>query len=119
MIGKECALLLCGGDKRKQAADIERAAEYLKDYKDKDRNLMKRKASTSHDEAIVRRLRKHPDFAAEYLKASLEDGDGPRLKTTPKLLELPASSARVFTGPCRYVATHGFPRWSPSLKQSD
>jgi len=34
---------------------------------------MKRKASVSHDEAIIRRLRKHPDFAAEYLKAALED----------------------------------------------
>jgi hypothetical protein len=34
---------------------------------------MKRKASVSHEEAIVRRLRKHPDFAAEYLKAALED----------------------------------------------
>jgi putative component of toxin-antitoxin plasmid stabilization module len=25
----------CGGDKRKQAADVERALEYLKDYKDR------------------------------------------------------------------------------------
>jgi probable addiction module antidote protein len=40
---------------------------------------MKRKASTSHDEAIVRRLRKDPKFAAEYLKASLEEGDEPRV----------------------------------------
>lgn len=39
---------------------------------------MKRKASTSHDDALVRRLRKDPDFAAEYLKAALEDGDDPR-----------------------------------------
>lgn len=35
MIGRECVLLLCGGDKRKQAADIERALEYLKDYKER------------------------------------------------------------------------------------
>jgi putative addiction module killer protein len=35
MIGKECVLLLCGGDKRKQSADIERALEYLKDYKER------------------------------------------------------------------------------------
>jgi putative addiction module killer protein len=35
MIGRECALLLCGGDKRKQAADIKRALEYLKDYKER------------------------------------------------------------------------------------
>jgi probable addiction module antidote protein len=40
---------------------------------------MKRKASTSHDEAIVRRLRKDPDFAAEYLKAALEDWEEPRV----------------------------------------
>lgn len=37
MIGRECVLLLCGGDKRKQSADIERALEYLKDYKERAR----------------------------------------------------------------------------------
>jgi putative addiction module killer protein len=35
MIGRECILLLCGGDKRKQAADIARALEYLDDYKER------------------------------------------------------------------------------------
>ncbi len=40
---------------------------------------MKRKASISHDAAIVRRLRKDPDFAAEYLKAALEEEDEPRV----------------------------------------
>jgi putative addiction module killer protein len=35
MIGRDCVLLLCGGDKRKQSADIERALEYLKDYKER------------------------------------------------------------------------------------
>ncbi len=39
---------------------------------------MKRKTSVSHDEAMVRRLRKEPGFAAEYLKAALEDDDEPR-----------------------------------------
>lgn len=39
---------------------------------------MKRKASISHDDALVCRLRKDPAFAAEYLKATLEDGDDPR-----------------------------------------
>jgi probable addiction module antidote protein len=39
---------------------------------------MKRKTSTSHDEAVARRIRKDPAFAAEYLKAALEDGDEPR-----------------------------------------
>ena len=33
MAGRTCVLLLCGGDKRKQAADINRAVELWKDYK--------------------------------------------------------------------------------------
>jgi probable addiction module antidote protein len=40
---------------------------------------MRRKVSVSHDEAMVRRLRKDPGFAAEYLKAALEDEDEPRV----------------------------------------
>jgi len=35
MIGKTCVLLLCGGDKRKQSSDIERAIEYLHDYRER------------------------------------------------------------------------------------
>jgi putative addiction module killer protein len=38
-IGSACVLLLCGGDKRKQAADIVRARQYLQDYKDRADNL--------------------------------------------------------------------------------
>jgi DNA-binding phage protein len=38
---------------------------------------MKRKASISHDEATIRELRKNPEFAAEYLRAALEDTDEP------------------------------------------
>ena len=33
LAGRECVLLLCGGDKRKQSSDIKRALEYLKDYR--------------------------------------------------------------------------------------
>jgi DNA-binding phage protein len=32
----------------------------------------------SHDETIIRRVRKDPQFAAEYIKAALEDEDEPR-----------------------------------------
>jgi putative addiction module killer protein len=32
---RECVLLLCGGDKRKQSSDIRRALEYLKDYRER------------------------------------------------------------------------------------
>ena len=35
MLGRVCVLLLCGGDKRKQSSDIERALECLKDYKER------------------------------------------------------------------------------------
>jgi len=38
---------------------------------------MKRKASISHNEATIRELRKNPGFAAEYLRAALEDDDEP------------------------------------------
>jgi probable addiction module antidote protein len=38
---------------------------------------MKRKTSISHDETIIRRLRKDPEFAAEYVKAALEENDEP------------------------------------------
>jgi probable addiction module antidote protein len=40
---------------------------------------MKRKISVSHNEFMVRQLRKDRKFAAEYLKAALEDGDEPRV----------------------------------------
>ncbi len=35
MIGTASALLLCGGDKRKQSSDIGRALKYLRDYKER------------------------------------------------------------------------------------
>ena len=38
MLGRVCVLLLCGGDKRKQSSDIDRALEYLKDYKERTRH---------------------------------------------------------------------------------
>ena len=32
-IGVDCVLLLCGGDKRRQASDVKRAMDYWEDYK--------------------------------------------------------------------------------------
>ena len=40
---------------------------------------MKRKASISHDETMIAELRRDPEFAAEYLKAALEDEDEPQV----------------------------------------
>ncbi len=37
MIGRTCVLLLCGGDKRKQSSDIQRARGYFKDYLERTR----------------------------------------------------------------------------------
>ena len=39
---------------------------------------MKQKASVSHDEVMVRKLRTSPAFAAEYLKAAMEDMEEPQ-----------------------------------------
>jgi len=39
MVGKVCVLLLCGGDKRKQSADIDRAIEYFRDYQERGQAL--------------------------------------------------------------------------------
>ncbi len=33
MLGRTCVLLICGGDKRKQSSDIDRAIEYFDDYR--------------------------------------------------------------------------------------
>ena len=68
--------------RRRQTKAVRRhrtSAGILRRLQRKEGNLMKRKASVSHDEAIIRRLRKDPDFAAEYLKAALEDEDEPRV----------------------------------------
>jgi putative addiction module killer protein len=35
MVGRTCVLLLCGGDKRKQSSDIDRALGYIRDYRER------------------------------------------------------------------------------------
>ena len=40
---------------------------------------MKRKPGISHDEAVIRQLREDPEFAAEYLKAAIEDTEEPKV----------------------------------------
>jgi probable addiction module antidote protein len=40
---------------------------------------VKHKASVSHDQVMVKKLRQRPRFAAEYLKAAIEDTDEPEV----------------------------------------
>ena len=81
---------------------------------------MKRKTSVTHDEAIVRRLRKSPKFSAEYLKAALEDDDDPRvLLTALRHLAQAEGIAKVAKAAgiereslYRALSVKGNPRWS-------
>jgi probable addiction module antidote protein len=119
-LGRECVLLLCGGDKRKQSADIERAIDYLKDYKEDDQ-AVKRKASISNDEAMVKELRERPEFGAEYLKAALEDAEEPSvlLLALRRVAEARGGVAKVAKAAgiereslYRALSPRGNPRWS-------
>lgn len=40
---------------------------------------MKRKTNSSHDDFMLRELRNDPEFAAEYLRAALEDDAEPKV----------------------------------------
>jgi probable addiction module antidote protein len=40
---------------------------------------MKNKTSVSHDEVMIKKLQQRPKFAAEYLKAALEDAEEPEV----------------------------------------
>jgi probable addiction module antidote protein len=40
---------------------------------------LKNKTSVSHDETVIRDLRKDPKFAVEYLRSALEDEDEPQV----------------------------------------
>jgi probable addiction module antidote protein len=43
------------------------------------RKQIKRRKSAPYDKAVVRRIRRDPGFAGEYVKAVLEDTDEPRV----------------------------------------
>jgi len=40
---------------------------------------MKDRTSVSHDDVMVKKLRRRPEFAAEYLKAAMEESDDPQV----------------------------------------
>jgi hypothetical protein len=63
------------------------------------------KTSISHDQALVRELRENPDFAAEYLRAALEDEEEPRVLLARRVAEARGGIAKVAKAagvvPCR------------------
>jgi probable addiction module antidote protein len=82
---------------------------------------MKYKAGISHDEAMVRELRANPDFAAEYLRAALDDTDDPRvlLVALRRVAEARGGIAKVAKAAgiereslYRALSAHGNPRLS-------
>jgi len=82
---------------------------------------MKHKASISHDKATVRELRDDPGFAAEYLRAALEDEDEPGvlLVALRRVAEARGGVAKVAKAAgiereslYRALSAHGNPRLS-------
>lgn len=75
----------------------------------------------SHDEALVRELRENPNFAAEYLRAVLEDEHEPRvlLVALRRMAEARGGIAKVAKAAgverenlYRALSAHGNPRLS-------
>lgn len=81
---------------------------------------MKRKPSISHYEAQIRELHADPEFAAEYLRAALEEDDEPAVllvalrHIAEALLRWPrrlALNAKVCIGLYRFVEILGSLLW--------
>jgi len=82
---------------------------------------VKQKASISHDEALVTELRESPEFAAEYLKAAMEDTGEPEvlLIALRRVAEARGGVAKIAKAAgvqreslYRALSARGNPRWS-------
>lgn len=80
-----------------------------------------RSASVSHDEHLKKELRENPAFAAEYLKAAMEDSEAPGVLLTAlrRVAEARGGMARVARAAgvereslYRALSARGNPRWS-------
>jgi probable addiction module antidote protein len=81
---------------------------------------MKREASISHEEALVRELREDPEYAMEYLRAALDE-DEPKvlLIALRRVIEARGGIAKVAKAAgvereslYRALSAKGNPRWS-------
>ncbi|MGA8531245.1 MAG: addiction module antidote protein [Acidobacteriaceae bacterium] len=82
---------------------------------------MKRTASTSHDEALIKELQEDPEFAAEYLRAAMEDTEEPGvlLIALRRVAEARGGVAKIAKAAgiereslYRALSRRGNPRWS-------
>ena len=76
---KPLACCCCAEETNANSLRISRKRGLLDGLQEKDGDWMKRKPSVSHDEAMAKELRENPEFAAEYLRAALEEGDDPQI----------------------------------------
>jgi probable addiction module antidote protein len=72
LTGTEIILLLCGGDKRMQDADIDRACEYWSDWQRRGSKTMR---DRPNDEAMAEIFAEDPAYAVALLNDILEDGE--------------------------------------------
>lgn len=83
----EIILLLIGGNKKTQTADLDKAVSYLQDFKKEVKKMTATKnvksqkndypASVDHNAAMIEELRADPDYANAYLANALEEINEP------------------------------------------
>jgi putative addiction module killer protein/probable addiction module antidote protein len=79
IIGTEIVLLLLRWRQAERGDGHSEGHRVAEGQQAEDDTDMKHKASISHEEAILKELRDDPEYAAEYLKAALEDSDEPKV----------------------------------------
>ena len=120
--GETVVVLLCGGSKRAQSADIKEAVRYWLDYQRRKNMSRKLKSavSRSHEEATVESFRKDPAFAAEYLNAVLEDGDQEELMLALRRMSEAFGGVQKLAGRAKLNANTLYrtlsPKGNPELK---
>lgn len=85
----EIILLLTGGNKKTQTADLDKAVSYLQDFKKRSKKMTTTKnvksqiskndypAAVDHNAAMIEELRADPDYANAYLANALEEINEP------------------------------------------
>ncbi|MNK38905.1 hypothetical protein D3C87_575050 [compost metagenome] len=102
-------LLLCGGDKRTQASDIEQAVSYRKDWNTE--TIMK---SRLHDEAMAELYRNDPALAVDLINSVLDDGDQAELLIALRQLTLAFGGVQTVAAQAHLNPTQLYRTLSPT-----